>query len=330
MGAKRDCYEVLGISRNADQNTIKKAYRKLVKKYHPDTNRGNADAEEKFKEVTAAYTILSDEEKRKLYDKYGYAAFEEGAAASGTRSEHNGTWKSHDGTWSEVHFEGGGEDIDDILEHIFGGGFSRGFHENGFQDGSFKSRGREYVRKGEDIHADVRVSFEDAAFGSKKVIRFQSAEDGCIQSLEVKIPAGIEDGKKIRLRGKGSPGRGGGEAGDLLLCIHVDDKPGFERKGMDVYTKVSVPFTTAVFGGEVPIQTLYGTVLCKIREGTQSGTKIRLKGKGIVSMQSPAVHGDQYAVVEIQVPTNLNAQERQKLKEFEAVCRRKNSSQDVA
>lgn len=323
MEAKRDCYEVLGISRNADQNTIKKAYRKLVKKYHPDTNRGNADAEEKFKEVTAAYTILSDEEKRKLYDKYGYAAFEEGAAASGARSEHNGTW-------SEVHFEGGGEDIDDILEHIFGGGFSREFHENGFQDGSFKRRGRENIRKGADIHADVRVSFEDAAFGSKKVIRFQSAEDGRIQSLEVKIPAGIEDGKKIRLRGKGSPGRGGGEAGDLLLNIHVDDKPGFERKGPDVYTKVSVPFTTAVFGGEVPIQTLYGTVLCKIREGTQSGTKIRLKGKGIVSMQSPVVHGDQYAVVEIQVPTNLNAQERQKLKEFEAVCRRKNSSQDVA
>lgn len=314
MGAKRDCYEVLGISRNADQNTIKKAYRKLVKKYHPDTNRGNADAEEKFKEVTEAYTILSDEEKRKLYDKYGYAAFEEGAAASGTHSGHNGTW-------SEVHFEGDGEDIDDILEHIFGGGFSRGFHENGF---------RERIRKGADIHGDVRVSFEEAVFGGKKVIRFQNTEDGHIQSLEIKIPAGIEDGKKIRLRGKGGQGSGGGEAGDLLLEIHVDDKPGFERKGMDVYTKVSVPFTTAVFGGEIPIRTLYGTVLCKIRQGTQSGTKIRLKGKGIVSMQSPAVYGDQYAEVEIQVPVNLNSQERQKLKEFEAVCRKKNNSQDVA
>ena len=133
------------------------------------------------------------------------------------------------------------------------------------------------------------------------------------------IPAGIETGKSIRLRGKGSPGVSGGEAGDLLLKVTVDEKPGFRREGMDVYTTVQVPFTTAVFGGEVKIRTLTGEVLCKIKPGTQSGTKIRLKGKGIVSLSNSSVHGDQYAVVEIAVPKNLDPEARQKLKEFEAV-----------
>ena len=132
------------------------------------------------------------------------------------------------------------------------------------------------------------------------------------------IPAGIETGKSIRLRGKGSPGAGGGEAGDLLLKVTVDEKPGFRREGMDVYTTVQVPFTTAVFGGDVKIRTLTGEVLCKIKPGTQSGTKIRPKGKGIVSLSNSAVHGDQYAVVEIAVPKNLDPEARQKLKEFEA------------
>ena len=142
-----------------------------------------------------------------------------------------------------------------------------------------------------------------------------------MQSLEVQIPAGIEDGKTIRLRGKGQQGQGGGSAGDLLLKVHVCDKPGFIRKGRDVYTTASVPYTTAVFGGEVPIQTIYGKVLCKIQPGTQSGTKIRLKGKGIVVMNQPSVHGDQYASVEIEVPKNLSSEARRKLKEFEEAYR---------
>ena len=142
---------------------------------------------------------------------------------------------------------------------------------------------------------------------------------GGTQSLKVHIPAGIDTGKSIRLKGKGNPGVNGGENGDLFLKVKVAEKPGFERKGMDVYTTVSVPFTTAVFGGEAVVNTLYGNVLCKIREGTQSGTKIRLRGKGIVSMKDPQVHGDQYVTVQIDVPRNLSAEAKQKLREFEAV-----------
>ena len=140
------------------------------------------------------------------------------------------------------------------------------------------------------------------------------------QSLQVHIPAGIETGKSVRLRGKGMPGSNGGEAGDLLLKVKVGDKPGYERNGQDLYTKVNIPFTTAVFGGEVLVTTLYGNVMCKIRPGTQSGTKIRLRGKGIVSMKNTSAHGDQYVTVQIEVPKYLNPEAKQKLKEFEAAC----------
>ena len=134
------------------------------------------------------------------------------------------------------------------------------------------------------------------------------------------IPAGIESGQKVRLKGKGMPGIRGGEAGDLFLEVTVGEKPGFERKGMDIYTVLQIPFTTAVFGGEVQVPTLYGKVMCRIREGTQSGTKIRLKGKGIVSMKNASVYGDQYVTIEIQVPRNLNPEAKRKLKEYERVA----------
>lgn len=154
-------------------------------------------------------------------------------------------------------------------------------------------------------------------FGCEKVINLSSGQGTPAQSLKVRVPAGIEDGKSIRLRGKGGPGMNGGEAGDLLLKIHVDEKPGYERKGMDVYTTISVPFTTAVFGGEAIVNTLKGSVKCKIPAGIQSGSKIRLRGKGIVSMKDPSVHGDMYAAVQIQVPRNLSPEAKQKLREFE-------------
>ncbi|MGI6011005.1 MAG: DnaJ C-terminal domain-containing protein [Ruminococcus sp.] len=304
MLKKRDYYEVLGINRNADDTEIKRAYRKLAKKYHPDSNAGNVQAEERFKEVTEAYNVLSDEKKRKLYDQFGHGAFEEGGPEFHSGAEgYSGPW----GEYQEFHFENGG--MDDIFEQLFG----NDFHKGGFRRGPFQSRGA-------DLNAEVTVSFDEAAFGGKKVIHLQGQEKGREESLEVNIPAGIEDGKTIRLRGKGMPGTGGARAGDLLLKIRVGNKPGFERKGMDVYTKVSIPFTTAVFGGEVQIQTLYGPVLCKIKEGTQSGTKIRLKGKGIVSMNNPSLYGDQYAAVEIQVPRYLSGEARKKLKEFQQAC----------
>lgn len=317
MSEKRDYYEVLGVSRNADEAQIKKAYRKLAKKYHPDTNAGDADAEQKFKEATEAYTVLSDKEKRKMYDQFGHAAFDQTAGAgSGSGGPGGGFWRTYGGPqggYQEYHFEG--DSMDDIFGDIFGDIFHHG--TGGFS--GFKSS--DFRQKGSDVRAEVTVGFDEAAFGCDKVIRLQdpSGANGGVQSLQVHIPAGIDTGKSIRLKGKGMPGINGGEAGDLLLRVTVAGKPGYERKGMDVYTTVRVPFTTAVLGGEAVVRTLYGNVLCKIKEGTQSGSKIRLRGKGIVSMKDPSVHGDQYVTVEIDVPQHLSPAAKQKLRELEAV-----------
>ena len=352
------------------QQRLKKAYRKTGKEnINPDSNEGNASAAEHFKEVNEAYDVLSDEKKRKLYDQFGHAAFEEGAGNYGNAQGSpfgsgfggaqgnpfgggfHGSYSDGNG-YHEYHFENG-EDMDDILKNIFGGGFKKskssggfgssgfggsGFHGSGF--GGFGSNGTggfgsgfgtggsdfgshgfsgSYSSKGEDLHAEVTVSFDEAAFGGKKVIRLQSSNGG-VQNYEVNIPAGIESGKSIRLKGKGYPGVGGGEAGDLLLKVNVQDKPGYKREGRDIYTTVNIPFTTAVFGGEAKVHTIYGDVLCNIKPGTQSGTKIRLRGKGIVAMNNPSVHGDEYATVQIEVPTNLTPEARRKLKEFEQEC----------
>lgn len=322
MAVKRDYYDILGIHKNAEEAEIKKAYRKLAKKYHPDTNAGDAQAEQQFKEVTEAYTILSDPEKRKLYDQFGHAAFDVSGAGAGAGGRTGGA-AGTGGTYQEYHFEGG--NMDDIFGDIFGDIFRGGKAEDAeyqrFGGGFGRSR---YRRKGQDVRAEVSVSFDEAVFGCDKIISFQNMEraDGSVQSLQVHIPAGIESGKSIRLRGKGMPGVNGGEGGDLLLKVTVGEKYGFERKGQDVYTTASIPFTTAVFGGEVRVPTLYGEVLCKIREGTQSGTKIRLRGKGIVSMKDPDVHGDQYVTVQIEVPKHLTEEAKQKLKEYEEACKR--------
>ena len=204
------------------------------------------------------------------------------------------------------------------------GGQSRGFDSQGFHSqGDFGGfGGRSAQAKGSDLHSEVTVSFEDAAFGCDKMLRLSDPSgNGAVQTLKVHIPAGIEDGKSIRLKGKGNPGFNGGPAGDLFLKVNITSKNGFERKGMDVYTTTEIPFTTAVFGGEAKVSTLYGDVICKIPEGAQTGRKIRLRGKGIVSMKDPAVHGDQYVTIRIQVPQNLSPEAKEKLREFQQVCR---------
>lgn len=337
MTAKRDYYEILGIEKGADDNAIKKAYRKLAKKYHPDENAGNAHAEQRFKEITEAYSVLSDPEKKKLYDRFGHAAFDGSAPDPG---EYTG---QQNGGYREFHFEQG--NMDDIFGDIFGeifhgkrgkkgggrsGGFAGGFHEesygndgfgdsfygDGFSEGGFR-------KKGQDLQAEVEISFDEAAFGCDKLISLQAADGagGPMQSLQVHIPAGIENGKKVRIRGKGMPGYGGGEPGDLLLKVKTGEKRGFVRKGMDVFSTVTIPFTTAVFGGEAPVETLSGKIMCKIKAGIQPGARIRLKGKGIVSMKNPGVYGDHYVTVQIQVPQNLSPEAKQKLREFEELCR---------
>lgn len=326
LAGKRDYYEILGLGRNADCAAIKKAYRKLAKKYHPDTNPGDKEAEKKFKEVTEAYNVLSDAEKKKLYDQFGHAAFDEGAGGN----PYGGTYGNGQGRYREYHFESG--NMDDIFGDIFGNMFQgKGngpFGNGGFGRGFTSGFGGERFR-GEDLHAETAVTLEEAAFGCDKILHIQDPQKSgsAVQSLQVHIPAGIEDGKSIRLRGKGMPGINGGESGDLLLKIRVKEKPGYERKGQDIYTVVQIPFTTAVFGGEVLVRTLDGKVMCRIQPGTQSGTKIRLRGKGIVSMKQPSVYGDLYVTVQIQVPKQLSTEAREKLKEFEtAMQRQRNGS----
>ena len=351
MGTKRDYYEVLGIKRSADKEEIKKAYRKMAKKYHPDSNEGNPDAEEKFKEVTEAYNVLSDPEKKKLYDQFGHAAFEEGGGAGygaggfnqsdfggsgfggfgGFGKGQSGAYRSPDGSYQEYHFEGG--DMDDILKNLFGGGFggnasgrsssAHGFGGHGFGDSGFGGSGfgGSYQQKGQDLNAEISISFNEAALGCDKLINLSNADGNGKQTLKIHIPAGIDNGKSIRLRGKGNPGCGGAPAGDLLLKVHVGERAGFERKGADIYTTVNVPFMTAALGGEARVQTLNGQVMCRIPEGTQSGSKIRLRGKGIQIMGKAGVYGDLYVTIQVQVPRNLSEESKQKLREFDASTR---------
>ena len=370
MAEKRDYYDILGIKRDASAETIKKAFRKLAKKYHPDSNAGNPQAEQMFKDVNEAYSILSDPEKRKLYDRFGHAAFDPNSAAYGTTggsgasgdpfgsgfggAGQGGAWhyQSGPGGYAEYHFTGDDMgDMGDIFGDMFGGmfrgkssgGSSRSRHFTGgsgahftsgsafggssahFGDGSSfggsqSFYGAGFQEKGSDLTSEVTVSFDEAVSGCEKIITLQNPQTGKRQSLQVHIPAGIDTGKSIRLKGKGMPGTGGGEAGDLLLNITVTAKPGWERKEMDVYSTVRIPFTTAVFGGEALVSTLYGNVLCTIAAGTQSGTKIKLKGKGVVSMKNPSIHGDQYVTVQIDVPNHLTPEAEQKLREFEHAC----------
>lgn len=346
MAQKRDYYEVLGVNKSATDAEIKKAYRKLAKKYHPDMNKDNPKAEELFKEVTEAYEVLSDKEKRKLYDQFGHAAFDEGAGQGGAYGAGGqgfgsgaGGFGGFGGQGCRGGFSGGGgfgnSGFGGFGSGNFGGGGGGSFHFNGnsgdgYQeyyytgdnlddifDGFFggSRKGRSRSKDGEDVLAKVEVTFEEAALGADKVIRFR-APDGSEQSLQVHIPAGIDSGQKIRLKGKGMPGQNGGGAGSLLLEVTVQSKSGFERKGMDIYTTVEIPFETAALGGETIVPTLSGRVSCKIKEGTQSGTKIRLKGKGIVSMKNPSQKGDEYAVIQIRVPRNLSADAKQKLQEY--------------
>lgn len=283
----------------------------------------------------------------------GFGGFH-GGFGSGTGGFHSYSGNPNSG-YQEFHFEGNPEDMDDILGGMFGGmfgghggkrrtssaygsssqgsGFHSGFGGSGYQGSGFHSgfggsgfegftSGAGYQSRGQDITSDLTVTFDEAAFGCDKMITL-TGSDGRKQTLQLHIPAGMEDGKSLRLQGKGGAGVNGAPAGDLLICIHVAEKPGFTRKGADVYTTANIPFTTAVLGGEAIINTLNGRVSCRIKPGTQSGSKIRLKGKGIANMRDPKTFGDLYVTVQIEVPTSLSAEALAKLREFEAASDRK-------
>lgn len=314
---KQDFYSVLGVSRTADAAEIKKAYRKLAKKYHPDTHAGDKNAEEKFKEITEAYEVLSDQEKKKLYDQFGHAAFDGSMGRDPGKSDTN---TGNRGSYQEYHFNGGDADMEDLLKRFFGGG-SRFSGMGGFGgfSGAGSFRENEGFGSSADVTAGLEIDLEDAAFGAEKTIQFRD-QQGNYQTLQVHIPAGIDTGKKIRLKGRGNTGRNG-RRGDLFLEVSLRKKQGYERKGNDLYTTAEIPYTTAVFGGEAVVPTLYGKVTCRIPEGAQSGSRIRLRGKGMPLIKNPSAKGDEYITLQIQVPRHLSEEARRKLREYQAAAR---------
>lgn len=358
---KKDLYTILGLKRDADASQIKKAYRKLAKKYHPDSNAGNAEAEKKFKDVSEANSILGDPEKRKIYDEYGYEAFVSGmdpkeyakrmeeAKKAGFggfggysgfegfgngqtygRGGRSGVFRGKDGGYTSFHFEGGApDDYGDLFEHLFrnagsntGGSYSNYRSSGGFGSFGGAAGGPGFQSAAENLDAEfpVRISFEEAVLGCDRSIRLQKPDGSGTQTLRVHIPAGIDDGKSVRLRGKGNISADGNRKGDLLLKVSVEESRDYSRKGQDLYTTVNVPFITAVLGGEAEVRMPGGRkILCKIPKGTDAGKKIRIRGKGIHPEKSSAQPGDLYVTVQVQVPKDLTDAEIRKLREFETL-----------
>lgn len=320
MKQEQDYYQILGIDRTADARTIKAAYRKLVKQYHPDTGGEDPKTAEKFRQITEAYEVLSNPEKKSRYD-----AGEEEMFFGDRRNPFEGFSERNSAyDYQKFSFEEENLQEDDFFDRMFGSMF--GFEGRGYSErrksGYRKSDGDDRRRsRGRDLKSEITISLDEAFTGCRKVIRLQNPADGSSRTLEVRIPAGIEGGKCIRLGGQGNPGEYGGIPGDLLLTVHVTEKPGFERRGKDLYTVATVPFTAAVFGGEITVDTVDGKVCCTLRPGTQGGSRIRLKGKGMPSLENPSVRGDQYVTVEIEVPKYLSAEAVRKLREFEKICK---------
>ena len=356
---KRDYYEVLGVDRGADEANIKKAYRQLAKKYHPDANPGDKEAEAKFKEASEAYAVLSDSEKRRQYDQFGHAAFEGGAGGAGAGG-----------------FDFSGMDFSDMFGDIFGDFFGGGSRRN--------SNG---PMKGANLRTSVRITFEEAVFGCEKEIELvlkdectnchgtgakpgtspetcskcggkgkvvfsQQSLFGMVQNvrecpdcrgtgkiirekcpdcrgtgyvssrkrIKVNIPAGIDNGQSVRIRDKGEPGINGGPRGDLLVEVVVSPHPVFQREGMNIYSTAPISYAQAVLGGETRIHTVDGDVIYEVKPGTQTDTRIRLKGKGVPSLRNKNNRGDHYVTLIVQVPTNLTAEAKEALRAFDAVA----------
>lgn len=316
--AKRDYYDILGVGKEAKEQEIKSAYRKLAKKYHPDSNPNDKKAEQLFKEITEAYNVLSDKEKKRLYDKFGHAAFDgsmgddpESFAREQERRQKQYSTQGTFDSWNQFTGTGGfqgsawGFDPDDLFGSFFRGG------REAEEDYAYEMPGEN------DLAGDVTISFREAALGCEKVLTIETEKR---QNLAVKIPAGIEEGQTIRLRGKGRMGRRGG-AGDLLIRVHVLEDQIFTRKGRDVFVTEKIPYTTAILGGEAEFQTLHGRVKCQIPAGSQSGTKIKLRGKGIAP--ASGAKGDEYVTLQISVPKNTSEREKELLKELQRLSGQK-------
>ena len=357
MADKRDYYEVLGVERNADDATLKKAYRKLAKKYHPDMNPGDKEAEAKFKEATEAYGVLSDPDKRRQYDQFGHAAFENGGGGAGG--------------FGGFDFSGDMGDIfGDIFGDLFGGGGRR--------------RANNGPMKGANLRAAVNIMFQEAITGCEKeleitlkdpctkcngtgakpgtspetcpkcngsgqVVMTQQSMFGMVRNvtvcpdcqgtgkiirekcpdcrgtgftssrkkIQVSVPAGIDDGQSIRIRDKGEPGTNGGPRGDLLVEVRVARHAIFQREDMNIFSTADISFAQAALGGTIRIPTVDGDVEYEVKPGTQPNTRIRLKGKGVPSLRNRNVRGDHYVTLNLKVPTSLSNDSKEALRKFD-------------
>jgi len=306
----KDYYEILGVSKSASDKEIKKAYRKLALKYHPDTNKGDKGAEEKFKEVSEAYAVLSDAEKRKQYDMFGADGFNQ-------RYSQEDIFRDFDlgSIFKEFGFGGGGRG-QNIFSHIFGGSGQTQFRGGGSPYGPHYSdlQGRPQPRKGQDLIYELPITLEEAATTSTKVISYQVGDQQ--NKVSVKVPAGIFTGKKLRLKGKGQPSPYGGPNGDLFIQVKVLDHPLFERNGDDLILRREIKFSEAVLGTEIEVETIdKKTLRIKINPGTQNNAKFRLKGYGMPHMNGNG-RGDTYVQVSTAVPKRLNKKQKELLDKF--------------
>ncbi len=304
----KDYYQVLGVAKNATEDEIKKAYRRLAKKYHPDVTKGGKESEEKFKEISEAYNVLSDPDQRKKYDLFGQYGAEAGAGGGGYG------WQPPPGfdfrQYSGRDFSSMG-DLGDLFSELFQmGGIKRGQKGRGYE----QAAGGEVPVNGRDTFTDIEISFNEAVDGTERKISIKRGDK--VEHLTVKIPAGVDNGSKVRIAEKGQPGFGGGRSGDLYLHIRVTPHPDFWREDADIYTEVPITIYETVLGGSVEVPTMEGHAKMKIPAGTESGQKFRLGGKGAQVLGKKGKRGDQYVIVKVVPPKDPSSEVKKTLSDL--------------
>ncbi|HEV2842120.1 MAG TPA: J domain-containing protein [Chthoniobacterales bacterium] len=303
----RDYYETLGVSKTASDDEIRKAFRKLARKYHPDVNKDKASAEEKFKQLNEAYEVLGDPEKRKKYDELGANWNQPGgfqAPPGWGPQQPGGGFQRYGGGDGGVEFEFGGTGFSDFFEAFFGGGRSQA----GFGGGSFGQRPRG-AERGSDVEADIMVTLEEALHGSKRTVSLRRSDSSKVETYQVKIPKGVHEDQRIRLAGQGEAGAGGGKSGDLFLRVRLARHPDFTVEGSDLIHEARIEPWQAVLGAELMVPTLEGNARLKLPAGTQSGQRFRLREQGLPT--TAGTRGNLFVVPEIQIPKKLTERERE-------------------